>query len=86
MRFVFTLAVMLTLHVSGIGFSNALLNAPLNDKINVNAPPGCSQTKDAVLDCVKDLNERVINPRRIAHGLKTFVNNWITASSSRTKS
>ena len=32
-----------------------------------------SKTNDAGLDCVKDLYERVIKPRRIAHDLKTFV-------------
>ena len=32
-----------------------------------------SKTKDAVLDCAKDLYERIIKPRRIAHDLKTFV-------------
>ena len=36
-RFVFAVAVMLTLHVSGIDFTNAFLNAPLNDEIHVNA-------------------------------------------------
>ena len=39
-RFVFALAVMLTLHASGIDFTNSFFNAPLNDKIYVNAPPG----------------------------------------------
>ena len=32
-----------------------------------------SRTKDAVLDCVRDLYERVIKPRRIAHNLKTLI-------------
>ena len=39
MRFVFALAVMLTLHVSGMDFTNAFLSAPLYDEIYVNAPP-----------------------------------------------
>ena len=32
-----------------------------------------SKTKGAVIDCVKDLYERVIKPRRIAHDLITCV-------------
>ena len=32
-----------------------------------------SNNKDAVLDCVDDLYDRVIKPRCIAHDLKTFV-------------
>ena len=39
-RFDFELAVMLTLHVSGIDFTNAFLNAPINYEIYVNPPPG----------------------------------------------
>ena len=39
-RFVFALAVMFTLHVSGIDFTNDSLNAFLYDEIYVNARPG----------------------------------------------
>ena len=40
-RFVFALSVMLTLHVSGIDFTYACLNALLYDEIYVNVPSGC---------------------------------------------
>ena len=40
-RFVLALAVMLTLHVTGIDLTNAFLNASLNDEIYVNASVGC---------------------------------------------
>ena len=32
-----------------------------------------SKPKVAVLDCVKDLYDRVIKPRRIAHDMKLFI-------------
>ena len=39
-RFVFALAVLLSLYISGIDFTNAFLSALLHDGIYVNAPPG----------------------------------------------
>ena len=48
-RFVFALAVLLSLHVSGIDFTNAILIAPLHDDIYVNAPPGCVQAKASLI-------------------------------------
>ena len=40
-RFVFALALLLSIPVSDIDFMNAFLNAPLRDDIYDNAPPGC---------------------------------------------
>ena len=42
-----------------------------------------SKTKDAVLDCVKDLYDRAIKLRRIAHDLKTF---FVQADNCQSKS
>ena len=65
-RFVLALAVILTLHVSGIDFTNAFLNAPLNDEIYVNAPPGCTPLP----------NGYVYKLKRALYGLKQSPREW----------
>ena len=55
---------LLQINVLNIGFRNAMSDAMWLYH--------CKR-KDAVLDCVKYLYERVIKPRLIAHDLKTFV-------------
>ena len=65
-RFVFALAVMLSLHVSGIDFTNAFLNAPLYDEIYVNAPPGCPPLP----------NGYVYKLKRALYGLKQSPREW----------
>ena len=41
LRFTLALSVLLNLKVSGVDFTNAFLNANLNEDIYVNPPPGC---------------------------------------------